>query len=112
LRLNWLVALGAIFYVQIYRYRRLSSPSEQQQTKWIIYRAAVGIVHVTAACPTVYDTEQSSLTKTAGDPLSCEQVHGEVCSRMRLQCLGGSPPRSEAFACVLPAKLHDEGPKL
>jgi hypothetical protein len=41
--LTWLAALGAIFYVQIYRYRRLSSPSEQQQTKWIIYGSAVGI---------------------------------------------------------------------
>ena len=28
------------------------------------------------------------------------------------KCLGESPPRSEAFACVLPAKLHDGGPKL
>ena len=27
-------------------------------------------------------------------------------------CLGESPPRSEACACVLPAKLGDEGPKL
>ena len=26
--------------------------------------------------------------------------------------LGESPPRSEPCACVLPAKLHDEGPKL
>src|SRR5215472_13150406 len=26
--------------------------------------------------------------------------------------LGESPPRSEAFACVLPAKLHDEGLRL
>jgi hypothetical protein len=41
--LTWLAALGTIFYVQIYRYRRLSSASEQQQTKWIIYGAAVGI---------------------------------------------------------------------
>jgi hypothetical protein len=50
--------------------------------------------------------------ESAGVPLSCDQVHGEVCSRMRLQVSWGSPPRSEAFACVLPAKLHDEGPKL
>jgi hypothetical protein len=28
------------------------------------------------------------------------------------KCLGESPPRSEACACVLPAKLHHEGPRL
>jgi len=28
------------------------------------------------------------------------------------RCLGESPPRSEAGACVLPAKLRDEGPRL
>jgi hypothetical protein len=42
--LTWLAALGAIIYVQIYRYRTLSTPSERQQTKWIIYGMAVGIV--------------------------------------------------------------------
>ena len=35
-----------------------------------------------------------------------------ACSSMRSQVPWGSPPRSEACACVLPAKLHDEGPGL
>src|SRR5437016_3059635 len=41
-----LVIYGAIIYSQIYRYRRVSTPLQRQQTKWIILglTAALGIL--------------------------------------------------------------------
>src|SRR5205807_94933 len=45
--LNWLVPLvvyGAVIYSQIYRYRRVSTPVQRQQTKWIILGVSVGFV--------------------------------------------------------------------
>jgi len=45
--LNWLVPLvvyGAVIYSQIYRYRRVSTPVQRQQTKWIILGVAAGVV--------------------------------------------------------------------
>jgi hypothetical protein len=46
---NWLGALvifGAIIFSQIYRYRRVSTPVQRQQTKWIILGllVAIGVV--------------------------------------------------------------------
>jgi len=46
--LNWLVILvvfGAIIYSQIYRYRRVSTPVQRQQTKWVALgvTAAIGV---------------------------------------------------------------------
>jgi hypothetical protein len=46
--LNWLVILvvfGAIIYSQIYRYRRVSTPVQRQQTKWVVLgvMAAIGV---------------------------------------------------------------------
>src|SRR5579859_5208286 len=38
-----LVVVGAIIYSQIYRYRRVSTPFQRQQTKWIILGAAAAI---------------------------------------------------------------------
>src|SRR6266851_5208019 len=43
---GWLVALGelaTIVLVQLYRYRRVSSPIERQQTKWVVFGIAVPI---------------------------------------------------------------------
>ena len=45
--LNWLIPLvvyGAVIYSQIYRYRRVSTPVQRQQTKWIILGVAAGVV--------------------------------------------------------------------
>lgn len=33
----------AILVVQIYRYRRLSTPIERQQTKWVVFGSAIGV---------------------------------------------------------------------
>src|SRR5579859_1122281 len=41
--LSNILAYGAIFFSQVYRYRRVSSPVERQQTKWVIF----GILIVT-----------------------------------------------------------------
>ncbi len=38
-----LVIFGTIIYSQIYRYRRISTPLQRQQTKWIILGVAVAI---------------------------------------------------------------------
>ena len=45
--LNWLIPLvvyGAVIYSQIYRYRRVSTPVQRQQTKWIILGVSAGVV--------------------------------------------------------------------
>ncbi len=34
--------LGGIVVVQIYRYRRVSSPAQRQQTKWVVYGVSLG----------------------------------------------------------------------
>jgi hypothetical protein len=42
----WLVVLGelaTVVLVQLYRYRRVSSPRERQQTKWVVFGIAVPI---------------------------------------------------------------------
>jgi len=44
---GWLVAaseFATVALVQLYRYRRVSSPRERQQTKWVIFGLAVPIV--------------------------------------------------------------------
>ncbi len=45
--LGWLVALSelaTVVLVQLYRYRRVSSPRERQQTKWVVFGIAVPII--------------------------------------------------------------------
>jgi hypothetical protein len=44
--LVFLVTLGAAIYSQIYRYRRVSTPVQRQQTKWVVLgvTAAIGVV--------------------------------------------------------------------
>jgi len=45
-QLDWLVFLGqlaTVAFVQLYRYRRVSSPRERQQTKWVVFGLAVPI---------------------------------------------------------------------
>jgi hypothetical protein len=45
-QLGWLVFLGelaTVAFVQLYRYRRVSSPLQRQQTKWVVFGLAVPI---------------------------------------------------------------------
>ena len=35
--------IGGIVVVQIYRYRRVSSPAQRQQTKWVVYGVSMGV---------------------------------------------------------------------
>ncbi len=35
--------IGSIVVVQIYRYRRVSSPAQRQQTKWVVYGVSLGL---------------------------------------------------------------------
>ncbi len=43
--LVYLVVYGAILFSQIYRYRRVSTPVQRQQTKWVVFgvTAAIGV---------------------------------------------------------------------
>ncbi len=43
-RLPFLVFLGSLVVVQVYRYRRVSGPAERQQTKWVVFGVAVALV--------------------------------------------------------------------
>jgi hypothetical protein len=46
IQLGWLVVVGELTTVaaaQLYRYRRVSSPRERQQTKWVVFGLAVPI---------------------------------------------------------------------
>jgi hypothetical protein len=43
-RLPFLGFLGSLVAAQVYRYRRVSSPAERQQTKWVVFGVAVALV--------------------------------------------------------------------
>ena len=72
-----LVIYGAIIYSQIYRYRRVSTPVQRQQTKWIILGLAVaigiiiGILAVTFLIPSYLNSNLSGdllLLLSSGPP--------------------------------------------
>ena len=54
--------IGSIVAVQIYRYLRVSSPEERQQTKWVVYGASLGwggylvIFTLSAVFPALFQT--------------------------------------------------------
>jgi signal transduction histidine kinase len=39
-----LATFGSLIYAQIYRYRRVSTPLQREQTKWVVYGIAIAIV--------------------------------------------------------------------
>jgi hypothetical protein len=63
-QLDTLVGSGAIIFSQIYRYRRVSTPVQRQQTKWIVLGAttAVGIlIGLLVIGPLISSSVQQSL---------------------------------------------------
>lgn len=45
IQLLWFVSFtSALIYSQVYRFRKVSTPAERQQTKWVVYGVAVGFV--------------------------------------------------------------------
>ncbi len=40
---TFLVVVGGIVIVQVYRYRRVSTPTQRQQTKWVVYGVSMGL---------------------------------------------------------------------
>jgi hypothetical protein len=49
----------AIFFLsfilaQVYRYRKVSTPVEQQQTKWVVYALSLGLLLMTATLATIF----------------------------------------------------------
>ena len=56
----WVVALGTIVYSQAYRYRRISSATQRQQTRWVILgiaTALVGLLGVSFVLDTFFPPE-------------------------------------------------------
>jgi hypothetical protein len=39
-----IVIYGSLVFTQIYRYRRVSTPAQRQQTKWIVFGAAIALL--------------------------------------------------------------------
>ena len=46
LLLTWLLLPGFGLYAQIYRYRKVSTPDERQQTKWVLFGFALWTVYI------------------------------------------------------------------
>ncbi len=40
----FIVFIGSLVFAQIYRYKRVSSPAQRQQTKWVVFGSAVALV--------------------------------------------------------------------
>ncbi len=40
----WLVLFGIAFWAQVYRYRKVSSPTEREQTRWVVFALALWLV--------------------------------------------------------------------
>jgi hypothetical protein len=40
---TFLVVVGGLVVVQVYRYRRVSTPLQRQQTKWVVYGVSIGV---------------------------------------------------------------------
>jgi hypothetical protein len=69
------LVIGGIVVVQIYRYRRVSSPAQRQQTKWVVYGASMGaggylvIFTIPLFLPSLFQTGSLiSLINSAADP--------------------------------------------
>ncbi|HLX55425.1 MAG TPA: hypothetical protein VKR83_00225 [Ktedonobacteraceae bacterium] len=58
----FLVTYGAIIYSQIYRYRRVSTPAQRQQTKWVILGVAVAIAGIIGVIAIVSLIPSSSIS--------------------------------------------------
>ena len=56
-----IVVLGTILFTQIYRYLRVSTPVQRQQTKWVVFGITVLIVYFIAL--TIFSTLNPSLTQ-------------------------------------------------
>ena len=40
----FIVFIGSLLFAQVYRYRRVSSPEQRQQTKWVVFGSVVALV--------------------------------------------------------------------
>ncbi len=40
---TFLIVVGGVVVVQVYRYRRISTPTQRQQTKWVVYGVSMGL---------------------------------------------------------------------
>jgi signal transduction histidine kinase len=58
----WLAALGTAVYSQVHRYRRVSSPAQRQQIKWVVFGISValaGLLSIVLALTTFAPTPAS-----------------------------------------------------
>jgi signal transduction histidine kinase len=59
LLLAWLLLPGLGLYAQVYRYRKVSTPDERQQTKWVLFGFALWTVYIVISTyPYLYLTSQ------------------------------------------------------
>lgn len=96
--LGWIVALGelaTVALVQIYRYRRVSTPLQRQQTKWVVYGYAVPIT--IAVIGSVLTLVPALAARSSFYPLAYSQVGFP---------LGIFPPLAFGFA-ILRYRLWD-----
>src|SRR5439155_8710072 len=42
-RVTFLGVVGGMLVVQVYRYRRVSTPTQSQQTKWVVFGVSMGV---------------------------------------------------------------------
>lgn len=64
----FIIALGAVIGSQLYRYRRISSPHERQQTRWVLLGIVVGLGCVMSVLSYLFfnpDTRQGAFNKLA-----------------------------------------------
>jgi hypothetical protein len=71
--------IGSMVIAQIYRYRRVSSPLERQQTRWVVFGVAVALVGFTMIL-TLDATLASSLESTGplGEMVAATCVYGFI----------------------------------
>ncbi len=70
LNLIWLGFIGSFLFAQMYRYRRVSAPTQRQQTKWVVFGIALalgGYLVATWLFSLFWSPEQDQLVNLARD---------------------------------------------
>jgi hypothetical protein len=87
--LIFLALLISFVFAQVYRYRRVSSPVERQQTKWVVFGVAAALVGICAMLAPYFFIEPTSSSGTT-----------TVSVRTLIQTIGG-----DAFMLLIPLSI-------
>ena len=95
--LTYLIPLGAIIFSQIYRYRRVSTPLQRQQTKWVVLglTVALGLVIAFLAINALFPTSVNS-----------NNVFGQIVSNIIFPIAISLVPLSIGFS-IMRYRLYD-----